>query len=98
MPIKDEELDSKSPLYEFGTNIPVDLEILIENVYIAPTSPNWFKELIISVLKNYKLNLEVTQSTLCHNPFKKKEINIKLFLLINITSVKIQSTMQVINI
>ncbi|MDM5329846.1 hypothetical protein [Neobacillus sp. CF12] len=59
----------KLPQFEIGTNINVDLNILIENVYVAPTSPKWFKDLASSLLRKYELNRDVIQSTLYQSPY-----------------------------
>jgi hypothetical protein len=40
-----------------GCKVDIDLNNLIENVYIAPSSPTWFRDLVIELLKNYKLSI-----------------------------------------
>lgn len=62
-------IDINSPIYEYGKNIEVDLQILIENIYISPTSPKWFVDLIRSVLEKFQLNKNVVQSQLYNNPY-----------------------------
>ena len=47
-----------------GLPIDVDLNVLIESVYVAPTSPGWFRELVGRVLKRYGLPHEPRQSAL----------------------------------
>lgn len=47
----------------------LNLDNLIERVYVAPTSPIWFKELVKQVLKRYELNKPVNQSLLDDEPF-----------------------------
>jgi hypothetical protein len=51
-----------------GISVPVDLNTLIERIYIAPTSPSWIKELLTSVLRKYRINKTVYQSTLDRSP------------------------------
>jgi hypothetical protein len=51
-----------------GILIPVDLDILIEKIYIAPTSPQWMKELLTSISRKYELRKEILQSTLDLSP------------------------------
>jgi hypothetical protein len=51
-----------------GYDIPIDPEILIENVYVAPTSPSWIKPLIKSVLEKYGLKRDPIQSSLADGP------------------------------
>ena len=45
-----------------GEYIPVDLDKLLENVYVAPFTEKWLIELTRSVLTNYKINKEVKES------------------------------------
>jgi hypothetical protein len=47
----------------------VDLDQLIENVYIAPTAPDWFRQLVEDVLKRYGLAKPVIKSSLDSTPF-----------------------------
>jgi hypothetical protein len=61
----------KLPMIEdidFGINIKIDIETLIEGIYIAPTAPKWFAELVESVVKRYGFNFQVTQSNLYNDP------------------------------
>lgn len=51
-----------------GEYIRVDLSALIENIYVSPTSPDWFIELVQSVIKTYKMGFEVKQSHLEGDP------------------------------
>ena len=43
---------------------PVNLDELIDAIYVAPTSPEWFKVLVEKVLVRYDLRKEVFQSKL----------------------------------
>ena len=48
-----------------GANIKYDLSTLIEEIYIAPSAPPWFKDLVESVLAKYDLSkIKVIQSKL----------------------------------
>jgi hypothetical protein len=51
-----------------GLNISVDLDGLIEEVVLAPFSPNWIRELIAAVLQRYGLHAPLVQSRLGENP------------------------------
>jgi hypothetical protein len=51
-----------------GLLIPVNLETLIENVYVAPTAPYWFEDLAKSVLKKYGINKAIIKSSLDDYP------------------------------
>jgi hypothetical protein len=58
------EIDWSKPPFDEGIYIKVNLERLIDKIYIAPTSPKWLLELVKSVTGLYKLDKEVLQSTL----------------------------------
>lgn len=51
-----------------GLSIPVDLDILIERIYLAPSSPSWIKDLLNSILKKYEVNKEILPSALDQSP------------------------------
>jgi len=38
-------------MFENGVNIPTNLDILIEKIYVSPTAPEWFFNLVIGVLR-----------------------------------------------
>jgi len=54
--------------YAEGLLVDVDLQKLIESVYIAPTSERWLKELVTNVAKKYGLGAPVLQSDLARDP------------------------------
>ena len=56
---------SDTPL---GIKIPVDLSILIWRVYVAPTSPDWYYELVTSLTHRYLPEKEVVRSGLDDSP------------------------------
>lgn len=51
-----------------GIWIPTDMNELIEKVYVAPYAPDWFGELIRSVVKTYRLDKPVIKSSLDDEP------------------------------
>ena len=51
-----------------GINLSVDLELLIEKVYVAPTTPNWFSDLVKAVLRRYGYKFPVVHSRLNEPP------------------------------
>jgi hypothetical protein len=56
--------------FDDGLYVLVDLEFLIDKIYLAPTSPRWLLELVISTLGKYNLGKkEVHQSSLDEKPF-----------------------------
>lgn len=46
----------------------VDLSKLVESVYVAPSSPSWFADLVRNVAEKYQLNVPVKQSSLDAQP------------------------------
>ncbi|PIQ21065.1 MAG: hypothetical protein COW65_11240 [Cytophagales bacterium CG18_big_fil_WC_8_21_14_2_50_42_9] len=51
-----------------GLKIKVDVEKLIQNVYIAPNSPQWFSDLVDAVVKKYSYNFRINHSHLNNSP------------------------------
>ncbi len=60
-------MESKPPRRE-GIYISVDLNLLVERIYMAPTSPRWLFELVKSVTRKYGMNKEVLPSALDAKP------------------------------
>lgn len=52
-----------------GIYIPIDLNRLIENIYISPTSQPWFYDVVKNIVDKYDLKKNVLQSTLNEEPF-----------------------------
>lgn len=51
-----------------GLKIKVDVEQLIERVYVAPSCPDWFADLVKSIIQKYGYNFEVIHSRLDEKP------------------------------
>ncbi len=54
---------------ESGVLLPVKLDILIDRVYLSPTSQEWFKELVLDLMRKYELKKRVTISDMIAKPF-----------------------------
>jgi hypothetical protein len=52
----------------FGIYVPVDLELLIQRIYLAPTSPVWVRNLLQSIVKKFKVEKPIIQSDLASVP------------------------------
>jgi hypothetical protein len=61
---KNGEIDWSKPLFDDGIYIQIDLGVLIDKIYLAPTSPKWLFELVKSITKIYKLDKDVLPSSL----------------------------------
>jgi hypothetical protein len=55
---------TKERIGALGVYIPINLDALIEKVYVSPTADDWFYDLVESVSENYCLKKEVVQSAL----------------------------------
>jgi hypothetical protein len=51
-----------------GESVPVNLDRLIESMFVAPTSGGWFRDIVEAVLKKYDLPRTVHQSSLDLSP------------------------------
>jgi hypothetical protein len=60
-------MDSPTP-FEFGDYINIDLQLLIDKVYVSPDSPKWFAEIVQSVMLKYDVNKPVVHSNLYELP------------------------------
>lgn len=47
-----------------GISVRVNIKKLIDNIYVSPTAPKWFFDLVKSTLKRYRYDFEVIQSQL----------------------------------
>jgi hypothetical protein len=51
-----------------GKSIPIDVDVLIDKIYLAPTSPNWLRPLVLSIVSKLGLSKDVVQSSLRDGP------------------------------
>ncbi|CZG10286.1 TPA: hypothetical protein JBE46_02380 [Legionella pneumophila subsp. pneumophila] len=51
-----------------GTNIEVDIDTLICNIYVTPLCGPWLHEIVIDILKKYNINKPIIESKLCSPP------------------------------
>jgi hypothetical protein len=68
-PITDGAIVVGTPIDRTGIWKTISLSELIDHVYVAPTAPRWFSELTEHVLRQYKLKVKVSQSSLDDTPF-----------------------------
>lgn len=52
-----------------GIEISVDLNKLIQNVYISPYSPKWFQEIVVDLIMRYGYKFNVLTSSMSEIPF-----------------------------
>ena len=60
--------DFPNDLPKDGVLITLDLEQLVEKIYVAPSSPSWFRDLVEKVVLRHKLVKEVKKSDLDADP------------------------------
>lgn len=65
---EDGSIDLYTSSIDSGISVPVDIEMLIENIFISPTAPKWFTELIQAIIVKYDYNFNVVQSELKNAP------------------------------
>ena len=53
---------------EHGKLLKVDLDALVERIYVAPNAADWFKELVKEVISIYGEKFEVVDSSLSNRP------------------------------
>ena len=56
------------PLHRIGKYVNVDLNILIESIYISPNTPEWLYELVVAIRDKFSFDF----------PIKKSELNDKI--------------------
>jgi hypothetical protein len=62
-------LDISKPAFEDGMNVSIaDLDLLINKIYLAPTSPEWQFDLVRSITNKYGLANKVFKSDLDSEP------------------------------
>jgi hypothetical protein len=66
--IRNGQIDLSAQDINTGHYIEVDLDCLVDAVYIAPNAGAWFKELVESTIKNNGLAFKVIHSALAEEP------------------------------
>ena len=68
VPTSEEGIDTTKSNNKNGVSINIDPEKLIDRVYIAPTSPTWFRDLVKSLINKYKIECNIIQSSMDNDP------------------------------
>ena len=66
--VKDREARVGEPVGDVGRAVTVNLNALIERVYVAPTCPAWFTDLVLKIMNKYELNTPLIKSALDAKP------------------------------
>ena len=67
-PTGDKGMDFTQETIGDGLNIKVDLEALIERIYVAPSTPTWFSDLVRALIQRYGYSFDVQHSKLNEQP------------------------------
>lgn len=67
-PISENGLNLNHKTIDHGLKIRVDIEKLVEKIYIAPSTSEWFTDLVRAVVKKYGYTFQVFQSKLNEQP------------------------------
>ena len=68
LPVEDDSIAVGKVNPEKGEPIPVELERLIEKVYVGPSAPAWYADLARKVISRHGLPIDVVQSALDASP------------------------------
>jgi len=52
-----------------GKSIPINVNILIDRVFISPYAPKWFEEVVQSVIEKYGIKAPILHSSIDEQPF-----------------------------
>jgi hypothetical protein len=68
LPRREGALDLSIDTIDYGVNIRVDIETLVLRVFVAPSAPEWFSELVSAVISRYGYKFPVSHSRLNEEP------------------------------
>lgn len=72
----EDEMKLKNISNENGFYVPINLNDLIDEIYVSPNSSKWFKNLVVEIVKDYGINKEVKHSVIDNPP---TEFNFEYF-------------------
>lgn len=58
------EIDLSLEVFDKGAYIPVDLDVLIEEIFVSPTAEDWLKDLVESIVGKSDISKQVEHSSL----------------------------------
>ena len=65
--IKIEDMTAAVP-HKLGMNIKVDLQMLVQGIYVSPWADSYFYDLVMRVLERYGLRIHVSRSEMLEEP------------------------------
>ncbi len=67
-PICDGGMDFNQEAIGHGLKIKMNVKVLVERIYIAPSAPEWFADLVRALIQRYGYNFDVEHSKLSERP------------------------------
>lgn len=64
----EEEIENIEPKVSFDAKC--DLNKLINEIYVSPSAPSWFFDIVNNIVKKYEVNVPVNQSKLTNDPLR----------------------------
>lgn len=61
-------MDLAQEIFKTGAYVAVNLDALVERIFVSPASPTWFSDLVKSIVTKYNLSKEVVHSSLDSSP------------------------------
>lgn len=68
LPTKDGQLLTGVPNPQAGLSVPVDLDMLVDGIFLSPTAPGWLTKLVTRVCARYGVKADVARSSLATEP------------------------------
>ena len=68
LPTSNKGIDFTKEIFNFGKNVNIYLDTLIENIYVAPTSKSWFYKVVKDTIDNFRIDKQVLVSDLSKDP------------------------------
>lgn len=66
--VKNSDAIGRLKIEESGAHVLIDLNVVIQNIYVSPTAPHWFSGLVKDVTHRYDVNCPVIHSSLGSSP------------------------------
>jgi hypothetical protein len=63
-----EEVDLKKEICDIEIYVPIDLNTLVERIFVSPTAQTWFSDLVKAIVARYSLDKPVSRSSLAEDP------------------------------
>jgi len=67
-PTSEKGIDFTRETIEHGLQIKVDIETLIERIFVAPSAPTWLADLATAIITKYGYKFDIVHSQLNENP------------------------------